>query len=676
MRCNVKTLGSILLSMVLISTLTLAFTSFPATAQGETYERFGPRVDNLLIKVYLAGRDAEFEALRTGQIDIIDWPLDYTTYTQLLADPDHFVVEPLTMIDMYNLEMNCIKWPTSDVYVRRAIAHLFNRTRFLQLQLKSFSGVMLDSPIASEWEQWHNDYVRQYPFDRATAYSILTAGGYWDDDGCGFREYHNSTGRYKLPPLKFYIRSDDPDRLVWGRDYMLYELLAAGLPVEDHIAPKTVCWEAVMKMPYNYHLYTGGWGPYRDPDFLYDQYHSLFGIEYWKASRDWANNYVFFTNSTFDYWAEKLKFAPDVATAQEGCMKCQEILMDQVPMIPGWHSAGAIGYRKNYNNIWSGEERYWNKPWKGIVNTKVISGMGTGGANGWWTFLSAHAEGFERGGTMRYGFMTDADVLNPVQADFYWDWEALNKVYDFLITCDPYTGEDIPWLAKSWTIDTWEVSPGKLASKFTLKLYDNILWHDNQQFTSYDVAFTFQYMKDAYASLFYPLVLDFDHADTPDPYTVVIYYKVLSMFGLHWIGGIPMIPQHIWQDILPTQSREKGEYETTGKLTGTGPYRFVSREKGQWLLLEANPTFFRKVVRPDWYTPGQSVPYWNGKIDLDDFMATVGHFGCTYSWPHSTIDPWADVNKDLVVDLDDIMEIGVRYGQTGYSKGYPGYYGA
>jgi len=675
MRSNRKTLESILLSTVLISTLALAFISVPVIASPETYENFGPRVDNILIKVYLAGRDAEFEALRTGQIDIIDWPLDYTTYTQLLDDPAHYVVEPLTMIDMYNLEMNNIKWPTSDVNVRRAIAYLFDRQKFFQLQLKTFSGALLNSPIATEWTQWYTDTVRKYPYSRDAAAQILTDAGYQDHDSDGVREYYNQTSGLwqELPSLIFYIRSDDPDRLVWGRDYMLYEMVTVGLPVDAHIVPKTTCWEAVMKMPYNYHLYTGGWGPYRDPDFLYDQYHSKFGIDYYLAGRDWANNYVFFTNSTFDHWAELLKFAQDMDSAKEPCKKCQEILMDQVPMIPGWHSAGAIGYRKNYGD-WAGEERYKDSPWTGIVNTKVISGMGTAGANSWWTFLNCHAGTWEKGGTIRYGFMCDADVFNPVQADFYWDWEFLNKVYDFLLTSDPYTGADIPWMAKSWTVGIWD-NAGTPATKITLKLYDNILWHDNQPFTAHDVAFTFQYMKDAFASLFYPLVVDMDHATAVDDYTVDIYYKIQSCWALHWVGGIPMIPKHIWQNILPSESREKGEYETTGKLTGSGAFKYVSREKGQWILLTANKNYFRELIRPDYYTVGQPIPYFNGKVDIDDLGLAIGHFYEYYPWSHADRDPWIDVNKDLGIDIVDISKIAYEhYGKTGYKNGYPGWY--
>jgi hypothetical protein len=38
------------------------------------YEKFGPRLDNLLFKLY-SSEHAEFSSLEAGEIDIIDWPL-------------------------------------------------------------------------------------------------------------------------------------------------------------------------------------------------------------------------------------------------------------------------------------------------------------------------------------------------------------------------------------------------------------------------------------------------------------------------------------------------------------------------------------------------------------------------------------------------------------------------
>jgi hypothetical protein len=116
-------------------------------------------------------------------------------------------------------------------------------------------------------------------------------------------------------------------------------------------------------------------------------------------------------------------------------------------------------------------------------------------------------------------------------------------------------------------------------------------------------------------------------------------------------------------------------------LIGTGPFRCnkdgvpgrIDRTLDEFFHLEANPTYFRKLVRPDFVTAGPT-PTPDGNVDLDDFMTAVGQFGTSYPTWNPTYGPIADVNKDRVVDIDDLMEIAVRYGGTGYNNGYPPYY--
>lgn len=52
-------------------------------------------------------------------------------------------------------------------------------------------------------------------------------------------------------------------------------------------------------------------------------------------------------------------------------------------------------------------------------------------------------------------------------------------------------------------------------------------------------------------------------------------------------------------------------------------------------------------------------------VDAADFGIIVGHYGHRGpSWPHLIWDPVCDVNENWVVDLDDIMLVGIHYGET------------
>jgi len=614
------------LSASLILMLSLTFVSVSAVGESGTYEQWGPRVNYAQLIIY-GTYEEEVAALRAGHIDIMDWPLDYESYDSMKDDPT-FVVEPLTMYDCYDIDINCLRWPTSDYRFRKAIAHLINYEAFYTNILRAYAGEMMDNIIWWEWTKWYNSLAPKYWFDIGLATSILGEAGYQNWDADTWLEWKAPNGTiYELPDLEFYARQDDPLRNALG-DMLNAELLAMGIPTRYVVASRSVCWNHAYKTPYDYHLYTAGMGPFVDPQFLYDYYHS----KYATPDIDWVMNNVFFINATYDYWVEKLKFATDDATAIEAAKKAQEIFMDQVPLIPVYHSAGAMAYRAKYGHH-SGEEPYWEKPWKGVVNSVIPTT--TSGINDWWTLLNAHPGDVERGGVLRYGMMDDVDHVNPVTVYSYWDSILLDELYSTLIMRDPYSGDRIPWLAREWKVETWDYG-GKDATKLTIKLRENLKWSNGMPLNSTDVAFTMKYMYDANSATYYPFVEAIDgidttnpHIETPDPYTVVIYYTVQSIWVLEWAGDTPIIPKHVWATIDPKFCENKGEFIKTGNLTGSGPYVIAGYKRGEWWLLRANPYFFRfsqvqHNVAVNSVTPSVSEASIGQTVDINVEVANLG----------------------------------------------------
>jgi len=104
-------------------------------------------------------------------------------------------------------------------------------------------------------------------------------------------------------------------------------------------------------------------------------------------------------------------------------------------------------------------------------------------------------------------------------------------------------------------------------------------------------------------------------------------------------------------------------------VIGTGPYRYSSHTKGEYVLLEANPTFFRKFVWPDVgdasFTPGSK----DSTVDLDDFLivAMPGNVfkrentDGTWPTPPGAWGPHCDVDNDGAIGISDLMEIGVHF---------------
>lgn len=636
----------LLVSALLVIMLCSTFAMSRVGGGSSGYGKWGPRVDSLQLIIY--GSDvAEVQALRAGEIDVMDWPLDYENYMDIKDDPA-FVVEPLTMFDIYDIDINCYIWPTSDYRFRQAIAHLIDYEWFYTTILRAYAGELMDNIIwwESAWSDWYNSDAPKYWYNATLALEILEAAGYknWDpsDDWLEWKAPNNTI--YDLPNLDFYIRADDSLRLALG-DMINAELNAVGIPTTPHHGDYDFCDLHVYSVPYDYNLYTAGMGPFRDVQFLYDYYHSQFATH--NETGAWNN--VFFMNDTYDGYVEALKFAPDEAAAQEACKEAQVIFMDQVPLIPVYHSAGSTVYRTKYGD-YSGEEEYRDKPWNGFINSAVPTV--NSGVSDWWSLLNAHPGDVERGGVLRFGMLSELTYVNPVTPYSVWDYILLAELYNSLIMRDPYNGDDIPWLAKDWTIETWD-NGGTNATKLTYHLCANVKWSDGTPLNSSDVAFTMKYMYDASQSSYYSSVDSIDgidtetpHIETPDATTVIIYFSVETVWALEMTGNVPIIPKHVWETIPPESVIDQGEFvygANKGNLTCSGPYVIAGHEENQWWLLRANPYFFRHCLGD-----------FDGDFDVDedDLWHFCGAFIDYYKIPK--LDSNCDFNSDGKIDEDDL----------------------
>ena len=141
---------------------------------------------------------------------------------------------------------------------------------------------------------------------------------------------------------------------------------------------------------------------------------------------------------------------------------------------------------------------------------------------------------------------------------------------------------------------------GELAEKWSWQdnyrnlvffLRRDVKWHDGQPFTSKDVKFTFDVVReaaDAPAKLrinprkeWYANV---DAIEAPDPYTVVFRLKrpQPSLIAMLASGYSPVIPAHV-----PLA-------EHRARCVGTGPFNFKEWKRGQSVELVRNPDYFVK----------------------------------------------------------------------------------
>jgi peptide/nickel transport system substrate-binding protein len=140
----------------------------------------------------------------------------------------------------------------------------------------------------------------------------------------------------------------------------------------------------------------------------------------------------------------------------------------------------------------------------------------------------------------------------------------------------------------------------------TYKLRHGVRWHDGKAFTSADVAFSFHLVMDPKVNVQSRLGYDeVASVETPDTFTVRFRLKrayapiVRSLFAP---SGEPyrIVPKHLLE-----HSSDVNKDPFGGAPVGTGPYRFVSWQRGDRINYEANTDYWggkpkiRRVVVHD-----------------------------------------------------------------------------
>ncbi len=161
-------------------------------------------------------------------------------------------------------------------------------------------------------------------------------------------------------------------------------------------------------------------------------------------------------------------------------------------------------------------------------------------------------------------------------------WES---VYDSLIMRDPKTFAYRAGLAAEW-------KPSNEMRTWTFKLRQGVKFHEGYgEMTAEDVKFTIeQNLKpDAQGGSAPFFRINLDRIETPDKYTVVMYFK-------NRLWEVPaQVSQFVgYQNITSKKYLESvGEEKAALHPIGTGPYRHVEGRQGDYHRFEAVPNHWR-----------------------------------------------------------------------------------
>ncbi|RLG82246.1 MAG: hypothetical protein DRO39_09685 [Thermoprotei archaeon] len=315
-----------------------------------------PRVDKLIYKVY-AKPDAQYLAVKKGEAHIMVWTVPYAVIKEAEKNPD--IVLPKAP-DVYigyigiNMKDPILKNPL----VRKAIAYLIDREKIVKVLMLGY-GEPIYTYIHPGYKKWVNMNVPEYDhLNIEKAKELLDKAGFKDIDGDGWRE----TPDGKDFTLTILTPSYDPVRVRIG-DFMVEWFKKAGIKLVN----RPVDFDTLIDLVYNEHkfqLYIIE----NDANFAPWYYSSYYVKDQYKPG---GNNPWGFINDTFEKLLREAENTIDENKRAEMYYKMQEILADQLPLIPLY-------------------VRYWMQVYRAELSGVVLM---TGGALNYWTLINANFKG-------------------------------------------------------------------------------------------------------------------------------------------------------------------------------------------------------------------------------------------------------------------------------------------
>ncbi len=201
------------------------------------------------------------------------------------------------------------------------------------------------------------------------------------------------------------------------------------------------------------------------------------------------------------------------------------------------------------------------------------SGVSAAALATWPSWLrQAHAASRDRV-TIFHSSVADSNhPYNHSSSPIYGNWQ---HVIEPLIEYDVGRKDFIGVLAESWQFQ---------GNKWVFKLRKGVKFHNGASFTSKDVVFSVEKMRDEKGgSLQAPNFKDVSEIQTPDDHTVVFVTKQPNAVFLDRLDN---------RFMLSKEAGDKLGDKIFDNLVGTGPYKFVSYQRGGNMVFTRNDDYW------------------------------------------------------------------------------------
>lgn len=557
----------------------------------ETFEKNGPYINEAIFGVY-HGSDSQWAALVDGLIDVGNAPLTLDERADIEFNEwevnqfwgiacsthfDPFFVEEVEGPPGFN------GFPFNYVSLRRAVAIALDKYAIAQTSFGE-SGVALDHIIPASYAAWHEpDLGMDYrDGDIQHAIEVLEAAGFIDFNLDGYRDAPNATevtlSLYYTPTelaSKYTQHSEIATNTTLMAQTIQVTMEALGFRINLYPVSEQTLWAYTH---IGYRAYQMALIPLeiynRAPEFIQNLFYS-FTIPVVDSPSDetllYSSNIMNFHNTTIDTLIETMNTTTDYDDFQTLLSELQIAVAQNQPLIP-------LCTRYQYTAQRTDRyERWFNQP-------------GVGTANQWSLLQSRLKTGqpekhpiTDVGGTMEIGLNDMPATLNPILATLPDTWLILDSIYSRLVRMNPLTGEPLPDLAQSWTIE-----PVGNELRFVFNLQNNASWHDGEPFTADDVAFTYNYTNDLPGP--WPLLrpkpyIPISSIEVINNVTIAITTPLNGYFAIFDLSEFVILPQHLWEGILQPASFDNP------RPVGTGPFMFDKRPEAGLIYLRYFPEY-------------------------------------------------------------------------------------
>jgi peptide/nickel transport system substrate-binding protein len=209
--------------------------------------------------------------------------------------------------------------------------------------------------------------------------------------------------------------------------------------------------------------------------------------------------------------------------------------------------------------------------------TSIIAAAALGAA----LLLPGAADAQKRGGTLVQISQPEPPTLAAYVSTSGPIGQVTAKIFDGLLEYG-FDMKPLPSLAESW-----EVAPD--GKTITFKLRQGVKFHDGKPFSSEDVKFSIETLKQVHPRGINTF-REVTAIETPDAQTVVVKLQNPAPYLLAALSGYesPMIPKHIYGQ------GDIKQHEYANKPVGSGPFKFVEWRRGELVRLDRNPDYWKK----------------------------------------------------------------------------------